>query len=233
MFASDQPMATFLRGLISVSLALSSAVVCAQADKEAEQVKRLKLQMRQVQQQQQESQEAQAKADQARLQAEKALKAQDSDLQKERVAASGASRKAAALARELETLKAEHARVKAEAAELLTLSTQQKAQLVADKAALDKASATETRSSQERAQLDGDLQQCVTHNAELANTGLELLTRYEQKGVTEVLSAQEPFVQTGRVKLENLKAEYTRRVQALRLKPKASQATQASPAQQR
>jgi chromosome segregation ATPase len=231
MFASDQPMPSLIRGLIALSLALSSAVVCAQADKEAEQLKRLKLQMRQVQQQQQESQEAQAKADQARLQAENALKAQDADLQKERTAAAGASRKAVALARELETLKSELARVKTEAAELLALSTQQKAQLVADKAALDKASATESRSSKERAQLDADLQQCVTHNAELANTGLELLSRYERKGVAEVLSAQEPFVQTGRVKLENLKAEYTRRVQALRLKPKATQATQTSPAQ--
>lgn len=223
MFASDQPMALLFRGLIAMSLSVSSAMVCAQADKEAEQLKRLKLQMRQVQQQQQE---AQAKADQARQQAEQALKVQSSDLQKERTVAAGASRKAAVLAKELETLKAEHARVKAEVAELLTLSTQQKAQLVADKAALDKAGATEASSQKERAQLDGQLQQCVMHNAELANTGLELLSRYEGKGVAEVLSAQEPFVQTGRVRLENLKAEYTRRVQAFRLKPNATQAVQ-------
>lgn len=229
MFASDPSMPRLTRGLIAVSLALSSAWVHAQADKEAEQLKRLKLQMRQVQQQQQESQEAQAKADQARQQAEQALKAQGSDLQKERTVAAGASRKAAALTKELEALKAEHARVKAEAAELLALSNQQKARLAADKAALDKAGATEVRSSKERAQLDSQLQQCAAHNADLASTGLELLARYENKGMAEVLAAQEPFVQTGRVKLENLKAEYTRRVQASRLKPSPAQVGTAQP----
>jgi len=223
MFASDQTMLGLARGLIAVVLSLTSAMACAQADKEAEQLKRLKLQMRQVQQQQQESQEAQAKADQARQQAEKALKAQDADLQKERAAATGASRKVGALSKELETLKAEHARLKTEAAELLALSAQQKAQMAADKLALEKASAAEVRSLSERTQLDVELQQCATHNAELASTGLELLSRYENKGMAEVMSAKEPFVQAGQVRLENLKAEYTRRVQASRIKPRPAQ----------
>ena len=52
----------------------------------------------------------------------------------------------------------------------------------------------------------------------LAELGLELLQRYENKGMAEVLTASEPFVQTGRVKLENLKAEYERRIQAARVK---------------
>jgi len=226
MFASDQPMPSFARGLIAVALAMSSALACAQADKEAEQVKRLKLQMRQVQQQQQELQESQAKAEQARQQAEQALKAQDASLQQQRAAASGASRKATALARELEALKVEHTRVKTEAADLLALSVQHKAQLAADKAALDKASATEASSLKTRTQLNADLQQCVAHNADLASTGLELLSRYENKGIGEVLSAQEPFVQTGRVKLENAKAEYTRRLEALRVKSVTTHAAQ-------
>lgn len=211
------------RGLIAVALSLSSALASAQADKEAEQLKRLKLQMRQVQQQQQESQETQAKADQARQRAEKALKAQDVDLQTERAAAKGASRRAGTLGKALAELKAEHARLKTEAADLLALSTQQRAQLAADKLALEKASATEIRSLSERRQLDVEFQQCATHNAELASTGLELLSRYENKGMAEVMSAKEPFVQTGQVRLENLKAQYTHQVQALRVKPRLAQ----------
>lgn len=226
MFASDPTMRSFARGLMAVALVLLSATAFAQADKEAEQIKRLKLQMRHVQQQQQELQESQAKAEQARQQAEQALKAQDASLQQQRAAAAGASRKASALARELEALKAEHARVKAEAAELLALSVQHKAQLAADRDALAQASATEDRSLEVRTQLHADLQQCAAHNADLAATGLELLSRYENKGMGEVLSAQEPFVQTGRVKLQNAKAEYTRRLQALQVKPVALQAAQ-------
>jgi chromosome segregation ATPase len=229
MFASDPSMPRFTRVLVAMTLVVSSAVVHAQADKEGEQLKRLKLQMRQVQQQQQASQEAQAKADQARQQAEQVLKAQGSDLQKERIVAAGASRKAAALSTELEALKAEFARVKAEAAQWQALSAQQKVQLEADKVALEKASATEARSSKERAQLDSQLQQCASHNADLASTGLELLVRYENKGMAEVLAAQEPFVQTGRVKLENLKAAYTRRIQASRLKPMPAPADTSKP----
>ncbi len=218
MFASDHPMPRLVRSLIAVTLSVASAMAFAQSDKEAEQLKRLKLQMRQIQQQQQESQEAQAKADQARQQAEQALKANEADLQKERSAASGASRKAAALAKELEALKAEHTRVTTELAEAMAMNTQQKAQLAAAKTALEAASATEARSLQARTQLDAELQQCATHNADLASTGLELLNRYENKGVGDILSVNEPFVQTGRVKLENLKAEYTRRIKAAQLK---------------
>ena len=55
----------------------------------------------------------------------------------------------------------------------------------------------------------------------MAELGLDILQRYENKGMTEVLSAKEPFVQTGRVQLENLKADYQRRIDAARFKAPA------------
>lgn len=224
MFASDPSLHSVLRGLIAFTLAISASLAHAQADKEGEQLKRLKLQMRQIQQQQQESQEAKAQAEQARAQAEQTLKAQDGDLQKQRAAAAGASRKATALSQELDASKAEAARLKAELAEARAAVEQQKAQLATAKLSLDKASATESRSLQERGQLTAQLQQCVAHNADLADTGLDLLARYEGKGLGAVLSGSEPFLQTARVKLENLQAEYKRRIKAAQIQTKGDAA---------
>ena len=224
MFASDPSMHPVLRGVIALTFAISASMAHAQADKEGEQVKRLKLQMRQIQQQQQESQEAKAKAEQARAQAEQALKAQDGDLQKQRAAASGASRKATALSQELEASKLEAVRLKAELAEAKAAIELQKAQLTTASFALDKASATESRSVQERGQLTAQLQQCVAHNADLADTGLDLLARYENKGLGAVLAGSEPFLQTARVKLENLQADYKRRIKAAQIQIKETAA---------
>lgn len=201
--------------LLPIVLVAASMVANAQSDKDAEQVKRLRLQMRQIQQQQQEAQEAQAKADQARLQAESALKSQEGELQKQRSAASSAGRRAATLAKELDALKPEHERV---VAELAALKAQHQALTTSAKAAQAQASETEASLRAQVGSLTSQLQKATADNLALAELGLELLQRYENKGMAEVLSASEPFVQTGRVKLENLKADYERRIQAARVK---------------
>jgi len=45
-------------------------------------------------------------------------------------------------------------------------------------------------------------------NAELYNTGMEILTRYEKFGLGEALEAKEPFVGVHRVRLEELVQDY-------------------------
>lgn len=231
MCVSDTPRrrAALLRVpvlILPLVLAVASLGVHAQSDKDAEQVKRLRLQMRQVQQQQQEAQEAQAKADQARQQAEASLKAQEGELLKQRGAASTASRRAAALAKELDALKPEHERA---LAELAALKAQHQALVAASKAAQVQATETEAALRAQVATLSSQLQRAVADNVTLSELGLELLQRYEDKGLGEVFSANEPFVQTGRVKLENLKADYGRRIQAAQVKQGPGPASASKP----
>ena len=52
--------------------------------------------------------------------------------------------------------------------------------------------------------LNTRLGQCLKDNSELVTLGQDLLQRYENKGLGEVLGANEPFIQAGRVRLENL-----------------------------
>lgn len=197
--------------LASLALVFMATLAHAQADKDAEQLKRLRLQLRQMQQQQQQAQEAQAQADRARQQAEQSLQSQAAELASQRANAASASRRSSALGKELDALKAEHERTKSELAAL-------KQQQQASGLALEASSAREARLTQAAQGLSNQLQRCATDNAALADLGLDILQRYENKGMAEVLSANEPFVQTGRVKLENLKADYQRRIDAARFK---------------
>jgi chromosome segregation ATPase len=232
MFAIDQAKYAMLRrwvaACVMVSASLCSTVVMAQADKDGEQIKRLKLQLRQIQQQQQATQEAQGQADQARAKAEEGLKAQEGDLKRERANAGTASRKLAALSKELDAQKAENTRI---AAELAAASEQLKALQATSRKAQESATATEADLRARRDQVAQQLGKCSANNAELALIGEDLLARYENKGITTVLSEREPFVQTSRVRLENFKAEYSRRIANERIKPAPADAaaTAASP----
>lgn len=212
-FSSHRPSAWATR-LAGLTLACVVTLAHAQADKDAEQLKRLRLQVRQMQQQQQQAQEAQAQADRARQQAEQSLQSQAADLASQRANAASASRRSSALGKELEALRAEHDKTKAELAAL-------KQQHEAAGLALKTASAREAGLSQAAQALSSQLQRCGSDNVALAELGLDILQRYENKGMTEVLSAKEPFVQTGRVQLENLKADYQRRIDAARFKAPA------------
>lgn len=212
MCASDARIrAPWRRVLTAVVLGLAALSAHAESDKDAEQLKRLKLQMRQAQQHQQAAQEAQAQAEQARQQAELSLKAQDADLQKQRAAAGSATRKAAALDKELTQLKADHERLKAE---LAALTEKHQGLQAASKAAQDKAAAEALRLTQDGQLLTQRVQRCTADNATLVALGHELLTRYANKGIGEVLSANEPFIQKGRVTLENFQATYAQRIDA-------------------
>lgn len=215
MCASDQGLSKVSVGW-GLLAGVAMATLCfigsahAQSDKDAEQVKRLRLQLRQVQQQSQSAQTAQAQAEQARLKAEQSLKQQEGELDRERTAAGSAARRAASAQKELSTLQAEHQRV---TAELAAVSEQLKALQSSSTSAQQSAKATETALRSRGEQLTAQLGRCTGHNAELVQLGQELWRRYENKGLGEVLGANEPFFQTARVKLENLQAEYARRIQ--------------------
>lgn len=213
-FSFNRPSAWSTR-LVGLTLAFVATLAHAQVDKDAEQLKRLRLQLRQMQQQQQQAQEAQVQADRARQQAEQSLQSQAADLASQRANAASATRRSSALGKELEALKAEHERTKGE---LVALKQQHQASALA----LEASSVREVRLTQAAQGLSAQLQRCGTDNAALAELGLDILQRYENKGVAEVLSANEPFVQTGRVKLENLKADYQRRIDAARFKAPAA-----------
>jgi chromosome segregation ATPase len=58
-------------------------------------------------------------------------------------------------------------------------------------------------------QLVGRLDQCTADNAQLAASARELLSLYAGKGIGEVLSASEPVIGIGRVKLENIMERYS------------------------
>ena len=55
---------------------------------------------------------------------------------------------------------------------------------------------------------DSALNQCVTNNQKLFETGNEVLDRYEEKGCFSSMRENEPFTQNRRVKLQNLVDEY-------------------------
>ncbi len=66
------------------------------------------------------------------------------------------------------------------------------------------------------------LQQCIVNNQALRDLGSELMQRYADKGVAEVLGHNEPFLQTRRVALENLLQGYQDKLDQLVLKAAAA-----------
>jgi chromosome segregation ATPase len=182
-------------------------VAHAQSDREQEQLKRLKLQLRQLQQEHGSAQEAQAKADQARQQAEQALKAAQGQLQGAKAATGSTSRQARLLA-QVEQL------TRQVAEQTQTLQTQQ--------AGLVRGQAFEAKLQQAvtaNGNLGNSVKQLTAQNAQLYQLGTELLQQYENKGLAQVLGNAEPFVQTARVTLENLKETYQDKLDAARAKP--------------
>jgi hypothetical protein len=67
------------------------------------------------------------------------------------------------------------------------------------------------------ARLQSKLEDAETKNISLYKTGNEILSRYEKFGLGEALTAQEPFVGTTRVKMENLVQDYQDKLSADKL----------------
>lgn len=192
-------------------------------DREQEQVRRLKAQIRQVQQQQETAtQEAEAKAnaaDAAKAEMGKSLKSAQSDAAAQRAAAGVASRKVKALNDELDAVKKDKVRLDTELAQARKALEDFKAQTAAQQ---DQSTQTIAGWQGRYKQLSDAQDQCRAHNAALYTLGMDLLSKYENKGMGNVMATNEPFLMIARVKLENIKADYQDKLDAARLSPTAA-----------
>jgi chromosome segregation ATPase len=76
---------------------------------------------------------------------------------------------------------------------------------------------------------DSSLEQCITNNLALYQTGIEVLDQYEEKGCFTSARQRGPFTQLKRVEIENLVDEYRWRLED-GLLPQATDAAAAAPA---
>lgn len=75
---------------------------------------------------------------------------------------------------------------------------------------------------------DRDLDRCIEKNGKMYSTGLEVLQRYENKGVWDSIWQKEPITQLKRVELESIMEEYKGKLDDAKIKAKVSDAS-ASP----
>lgn len=209
MYASDRFMAIKWL-MLSCAVVMAGSTWAQSADDE--QTRRLRLQMRQLQQQQASLQEAQAQAEAQRQAAQQALDATRGDLSSQKAAAAAASRKAASLSKALADTTAERDALKARVAELEASLQRSTEQGQVCQATLGQARVNLGATNRD---LSSRLGQCLKDNQALVVLGQDLLERYENKGFGEVLGAKEPFIQSGRVKLENRGQEIRAKLEAL------------------
>lgn len=222
MYGSDARKARHVRStLAALTMLIVSSGVVAQTAPADEQVRRLRLQMRQLQQEQTSLQEARAKAESERLSAQKALDDAQSELARQKSAAGSASGRAATLARDLAAARAEREALAAKVGELEEALKAQTAQHAMCRSELGttRTSLGEANSglTARNADLDSRLKTCVAYNQELHGLGQDLLARYQNKGLAEVLGEAEPFIQKARVRLENVTAEMKEKLDARHL----------------
>jgi chromosome segregation ATPase len=210
MYASkvNPPVRARSLGLIMMlSLACLSS---AHADnkKDQEMVHRLRQQLQQLRQEQQSAQEQMARATQEGTAAQEQLKKSRSELGSIKSSAAVAARRAAALASELDALKAERDALQAKLVDTQAAAVQANTALAqTNQALIERSTGLVQLQSMHQAQ-GQQLQSCSAHNVELYRLGTDLLQRYENKGMVDTLTTQEPFLQTRRVKLENLVQDY-------------------------
>ncbi|CAD5373525.1 conserved exported hypothetical protein [Rubrivivax sp. A210] len=220
MCASDRSLPRL--GALAAALLLLCAVTTAAAQqnsREQEQVRRLRQQLQQLQGEQTAQRDAAAKAG-AKVDAERAealarLTVAQAELKRLRGNAGKQAAETAEAARAVEALRAEQAAERVRADELraqLETAGRDLQTLRGQHAELQR---TLARRGAELADLNTGhryqgqvLEACSASNKALHALGLELLQRYENKGLAEVLAHNEPFVQTRRVQLENLVEAY-------------------------
>jgi chromosome segregation ATPase len=226
-------------GLAALLLA-GSALAQPAPSREQEQIRRLRLQVQQLQQAQSSQAAAsalalqQAQAGQAALQQQ--LAAAQPELRRLRARQADQALALAEGAQALQALQAQRqeraaldARLAGQASELTAaqqeLAQQKKALQDALRLADQRALALADLQARHGSQAQG-LQACLASNQALHGLGLDLLQRYADKTVAEVLAENEPFVQTRRVALENLMQGYRDKLdaQALRTLPEAARA---------
>lgn len=224
MCASERRRAAGLALLLAC--AMPAALAQSAPSREQELIRRLRQQVQQLQQAQAEQQQAAAKAGADLAAASQRAEAARAEAGRARGNAAAQARALAALQAERDTLAGEREALKGQLERALAEAERRaraEATLRAEAAQRQTLLATrETtfadlwRRHEKQAQ---GLQACIASNAKLHALGLELLERYEKKGVGDVWAQQEPFVQSGRVRLENLLQGYREQLDQSALKP--------------
>lgn len=73
---------------------------------------------------------------------------------------------------------------------------------------------TQLDKEREKMRFDSDIKVCEKKNTELYLFNVKLMSRYQSKGMMEVMRQAEPFTQLEQVKLENLLQEYRDKLEA-------------------
>jgi chromosome segregation ATPase len=211
-------------------LAALALPVGAQSNtREQEQLRRLRQQVQQLQQAQAAQQQAAQSATAQAAQAKTALDATQAELRRLKASQASQAKGATEAQKEIEQLRVASAALQArldQAQTELQDGTRSLAQSRTESAdAARKLMFRETQLGElaERhvRQAQG-LQQCIVNNQALRDLGSELMQRYADKGVAEVLAHNEPFLQTRRVALENLLQGYQDKLDQLALKAAAA-----------
>jgi chromosome segregation ATPase len=202
-------------------LVLTGTAAAQQPTREQEQLRRLRQQVQQLTQEQNDAQAAAQKSSTENASLQQRLKQAESGGGSSQAKLAAAQKQRVLLEAELTSLKADHAALQARQAETKTAQTltttrltQTNAELARSQQALASREAAFNDLSTQQKSLDSRYQQCTAQNTALAELGSEVITRYANRGMDEMLALREPFVQTRRVALENLVLSYRERLDA-------------------
>ena len=228
------------RSTFAALLIVAVSTVQAQSNtREQEQLRRLRQQVQQLQQDQAAQQTAVARAGTEKAALKTQLDAAQAELKRARGQASSQAQDAQGLQKEIDAARVERTALQARLDQLQTEfqdGTRNLAQARTDGGELKRKLGFRETQLAELAdrhvrQAQG-LQQCIDNNKALRDLGAELMQRYADKGIAEVMAHKEPFLQTRRVALENLLQGYQDKLDLLALKAAAatSGAAQTAPA---
>lgn len=215
-------MLTMVRtGCLAAALVLAGSAVAQDPSKQQSRDREL-LRRAQIAQKQSDEARAAVEAEKAALEAK--LKDVEGRAASGSTAAARERRRAAELAAGLDAAKKEQARLGDEKTALANRLAKTEAQLAETRATLvrttDQLAARDAEAAKLRTDLartTTDRDDAVAKNAQFATLFSDLMTRYRNVGVAEVLRRAEPFTGLERSKVEGLLEEYRDRSDALRV----------------
>lgn len=219
MFATDgrhRPTGVTARSLAVLCLAVSLGATAQQPSREQEQIRRLRQQLQQLQQ---ELSTAQQAAQSGKADADRRASAAQSEATRAKRSASSSVARIQELEAELKSLRTEQAALQSRQAALTS-------ELERGRTALAQVRAEFGSGSMRLARREGELEAlqarfglqnaalalCSRNNQALRASSLELLQRWQRMDWRDALAAKEPFVQTERVRVENLVQGYEEQI---------------------
>ncbi len=204
-------------------LIVALAAVAQQPSREQEQIRRLR---QQVQQLQADLASAQQSAQAARAEADKRAGAAQAEASRARRSAGTSAARVQELEQRLQAVSTERDGLQtqltasqAEVERLRPALAQARAQSGADTLRVQRRE-TELEGLQQRfARQNAALDLCSRHNQSLRSVSLDLLGRWQRMDWRDALASKEPFVQTERVRIENLVQGYEEQIDRASLAP--------------